>query len=245
MATSLSAASDGDLIHSEYIDEDGMTAFRVTLNSTDTNGITVITRDQRWAQMHPEASRGPSDAFLYWGPAAPSASHAHGRMNGFAHIGKASPKQAMGDFLRIKKQGSPLSYLDRSRYFEGQDGKKYKWKRVGTKLHCMDTRKNIIATYDPEPSASPTSSSGTSPRSNLPSSTSTSNPTLSKDSTKSNWGQYHIFTSTTGPWGVGARLSMTDAGVQMAIEVVTTLVLNRMANALIGAHGNGHGHGGR
>ncbi|EPQ58887.1 hypothetical protein GLOTRDRAFT_125209 [Gloeophyllum trabeum ATCC 11539] len=123
-----------DPFENSFEDLEGHFAFSVSEFEQNPNLIMTLSREPEWAQLHPDIM-GPSNSYLYFGPA---------KSPGYLVYGNG-PTQPMLNSLRQKKDGST------SRYFTAQNGKDFKWRISQNRMECVDSSRNVVATWEVAP----------------------------------------------------------------------------------------------
>ncbi|KAJ7153946.1 hypothetical protein C8R43DRAFT_1001553 [Mycena crocata] len=152
--------------------------------------------------QHHPGTMGPDAAYFYFGPSVPSPSSVYG---------PGTPTPSPGYIMYGNNRNSiPMSYMRRqnregspSRYFTAQSGRDYKWKITPQRMELTDGR-TTLAVWEATPSFS--------------------------SAYASSYG--NAVTPNPGGEEYAARLTIRHAGLALVTEIMATLTMNRMGEAL-------------
>ncbi|KAJ7114530.1 hypothetical protein C8R43DRAFT_902981 [Mycena crocata] len=193
-----------DAFNARFHDLEGRPAFTVSHNP---NLLVRLLREAAWSQNHP-GTMGPDAAYFYFGPSAPSPSSVYGPGTltpspGYIMYGNNRNSIPMSYMRRQNREGSP------SRYFTAQSGRDYKWKMTPQRME-VDSRPMACLDYASCCSVSRISILRlTNGRSTLA-----------------------VWEDTPGGEKYAARLTIRHAGLALVTEIMATLTMNRMGEAL-------------
>ncbi|KAF8180213.1 hypothetical protein BJ912DRAFT_634858 [Pholiota molesta] len=194
-----------DPLRHHFIDHEGRMAFTVKEVDRNPNIIIRVARETAWSQHYPSVL-GPDNAYLYLGPESTM---------GYVIYGNNPTNLAMHYFLRPGKQPQTIS-----RYFRCQNGKDYKWKvtshRMEVRAHSSAAVSFVFASVDYFPSSA--LAMADAPHFTL---------------------QCFDGRTSIAVWEVSppreeyfAKLTITQKGMAIVTEVMTSLIINRMCQAL-------------